>query len=152
MSETKSQSFTLIGPNKGKTMAVNGREFVEGHYEFHGTPQEIAGLTNLFSYYGALPSEEAELHEALNGESQEPSGDSGVGSTANDRGDASSNDVPLAEAIGTLDPDNDAHWTSNNLPSLEYLTDVVGKKVGRADVDAVADGFTRAKAKALKAG
>lgn len=56
----------------------------------------------------------------------------------------------LAEAIGTLDPEVDAHWTSNNLPSLDVLSELTGKKVGRADVDAVADGYTRAKARAAK--
>ena len=58
--------------------------------------------------------------------------------------------LSLAEAIGLLDPGVDAHWTSNNLPSLERLGELTGKKVARSDVDAVAEGYTRAKARAAK--
>ncbi|MFA5702899.1 MAG: hypothetical protein WC982_05200 [Advenella sp.] len=58
----------------------------------------------------------------------------------------------LGEAIGMLDPEDSDHWTSNNLPSLDKLSELTGKKVGRADVDAVAEGYTRAKARAAKQG
>lgn len=58
----------------------------------------------------------------------------------------------LGEAIGLLDPESDAHWTSNNLPSLDVLSDLTGTKVARADVDGVADGYTRAKARQLRSG
>ncbi|UIS24756.1 hypothetical protein P9A53_gp23 [Xanthomonas phage vB_Xar_IVIA-DoCa6] len=57
----------------------------------------------------------------------------------------------LAEAIGLLDPSDDQDWTSNNLPNLERLEALTGKKPSRADVEAIADGYTRAKAKAAKA-
>lgn len=53
----------------------------------------------------------------------------------------------LGEAIGQLDPETDAHWTSNNLPAIDYLSSVTGTKVTRADVDAIAAGYTRAKAR-----
>ena len=54
------------------------------------------------------------------------------------------------EAIGQLDPEDDKHWTSNNLPALDVLESMTGKKVARSDVDAVAEGYTRAKARAAK--
>ena len=54
----------------------------------------------------------------------------------------------LGEAIGQLDPEDDKHWTSNNLPTLDVLESMTGKKVARSDVDAVAEGYTRAKARA----
>ena len=56
----------------------------------------------------------------------------------------------LAEAVGTLDPEQDTHWTSNNLPSLDHLSVLLGKKPTRGEVEAVADGYTRAKARAAR--
>lgn len=85
--------------------------------------------------------------------SQAPASDAstGTGSQAHDPNPPQDPQKPtLAEAIGLLDPEVDAHWTSNNLPSLDILSEQVGKKVGRADVDAVAEGYTRAKARAAK--
>lgn len=138
-------NFVLVGPLKGKTLSVNGRPFVDGELEVEGSEQELQGLTNLFSYYGALPEADAALHDAL--------GD------GNDKPVIGSKDPPattdpvkptLAEAIGMLDADDDDHWTSANLPSIEFLTETTGHRHSRAEVDAVAEGFTRAKAKALQ--
>lgn len=58
----------------------------------------------------------------------------------------------LGEAVAALDPENDAHWTSNNLPNLEALTGLTGSKVARGQVEAIASGYTRAKAKVAKQG
>lgn len=58
--------------------------------------------------------------------------------------------LSLAEAIGALDPENDEHWTSNNLPSLDFLATLTGKKPSRDDVETLADGYTRAKARSAK--
>lgn len=90
--------------------------------------------------------------QAPGSEDPNSSGDgSGVGSQAHDSNPPQDQAKPtLAEAIGQLDPEVDAHWTSNNLPSLDVLTELTGSKVGRADVEAVADGYTRAKARAAK--
>lgn len=85
--------------------------------------------------------------------SQAPASDAstGAGLQAHDPNPPQDPQKPtLAEAIGLLDPEVEAHWTSNNLPSLDILSEQVGKKVGRADVDAVAEGYTRAKARAAK--
>jgi hypothetical protein len=66
-------------------------------------------------------------------------------------GDSQDGLPSLAEAIGALDPENDVHWTSNNLPSLDHLLALTGKKPSRADVDAIAEGYTRNKARAARA-
>jgi hypothetical protein len=58
--------------------------------------------------------------------------------------------LSLAEAIGHLNGNDDAHWTSNNRPSLEYLATLLGKTPTRAEVNAIAEGYTRAKAKAAQ--
>lgn len=140
------QVFLLVGIHAGKDLAINGRDFVEGRYEFTGTALEVQNLTNLFSYYGAMPEAEAELFEALNGETPATA----VGSTDKTPPAVVVDPKPsLAEAIGLLDPENDAHWTSNNLPAIDFLEGVTGSKVTRAEVEAVAEGFTRAKARAL---
>jgi hypothetical protein len=199
-----SKEFVLIGPHAGKTMAVNGHEFIEGRYTYSGSEHQVATLARVFSFYGAVPTEQAEL-EALRaaaakpaspppvpgGKVDPPAGDPPVvGSTTNDKdvpadpakptlaeaigmldpevdppaGDppvvgstTNDKDVPadpakptLAEAIGMLDPEVDSHWTSNNLPGLDDLERLTGKKHTRADVDAIADGYTRAKARAAK--
>lgn len=148
MSQTKTQKFALIGPLEGKTLQVNGHEFVDGRYEVTASEQVIQGLTNLFSFYGAVPEEEAEairLGALLDGGDQVPV----VGSATNDKAVVADQKPTLAEAIGLLQADNDAHWTSNNLPAIDFLEEATGKKVTRAEVEAVAEGFTRAKARAL---
>lgn len=169
------QKFVLVGPHAGQTMHVNGHEFVDGEMTFQGSAEQAATLERVFEFYGAMTAEKAELH-ALRGE-QKPADnkppesgaqvDSGAsGSQADAQGSATSTeavklaqDAPngapdaklsLAEAIGLLDPVVDAHWTSNNLPSLEHLGELTGKKVARDEVNAVAEGYTRAKARAAK--
>lgn len=168
---SSTQKFVLVGPHAGKSMAVNGHEFVDGEFVFQGSDAQIATLTNVFSFYGAVPAEKAELEQLRAEKSQapqapstpaDPEGDKGgeqtqapaapVGSDTNDK-DVKDPVLPtLAEAIGMLDPENDAHWTSNNLPGLDDLSKLTGKSVSRADVEAIAAGYTRAKARQAKAG
>lgn len=169
------QKFVLVGPHAGQTMHVNGHEFVDGEMTFQGSAEQAATLERVFEFYGAMTAEKAELH-ALRGEqkpadNKQPEGgaqvDSGTsGGQADAQGSATSTeaakpaqDAPngapdakpsLAEAIGLLDPGVDAHWTSNNLPNLEHLGELTGKKVARDEVNAVAEGYTRAKARAAK--
>lgn len=167
MSGTTTQKFVLVGPHAGKTMAVNGHEFVDGELVFQGSSAQIAVLTNIFGFYGAVPAEKAELEQLRAEKSQGeqtpvPAGDKGgeqtqapaapVGSDTNDKDVKDPVFPTLAEAIGMLDPENDAHWTSNNLPGLDDLSKLTGKAVSRADVEAIAAGYTRAKARQAKAG
>lgn len=192
------QRFVLTGPHTGKTMAVNGREFIDGVMDFMGSPTEIVTLGNVLSYYGALTKEEAELQalraardaaifhvvNAMPAEQQaeaeaaaEQQADADATAERKALADKAADDlmaaelramekppvdltiVPgdsqnglptLAEAVGSLDPENDAHWTSNNLPSLESLLVLTGQKSSRADVDAIAEGYTRTKARAAR--
>lgn len=74
-----------------------------------------------------------------------------LGSDTNDGKPVAPAKPSLGEVIGTLDPENDAHWTSNNLPSLDHLSEATGAKVSRGEVEAIAEGYTRAKARAAKA-
>jgi len=40
--------MTLTGPMEGKTIKLNGYQFVGGHCEFIGSPTEITGITTYF--------------------------------------------------------------------------------------------------------
>lgn len=181
------QKFVLVGPHAGKTMNVNGHEFVDGEYTFHGSAEQVAVLARIFKRYAALPAEHAELAElkasksagnrpaptreeldaaiaGLPGDNTDP--DYVVNAMRTHFGDLftagdelmvreavvvkPSGKPTLGEAIGALDPENDKHWTSNNLPALDVLEELTGKKVARADVETVAEGYTRAKARAAK--
>jgi hypothetical protein len=210
----KKVTFELVGPHEGKDLIVNGHQFVGGELEFNGTDRQIETLTRVFSFYGALPSDQVDAYysgnahvetdellagdeaktrenldkalAALPGEYTDPEfvvsgmreffGDlftdadearvrelvvakaddtqekpPVVGSA--DAGDTSNGNVgkpSLAEALAALDPENDAHWTSNNLPALDVLDEMTGLKNARSDVAAIADGYTRAKARAAR--
>lgn len=198
MSTSKTQKFVLIGPHAGKTIAINGHEFVDGEFTYAGSDHQVATLARVFEFYGAVPAEKAELEElraqkqekgnpptrkqldeaiaGLPGEQTDPdyvvnamrshfgdlftSGDEMmvrevVVKPAPNTGNADQSDAPkptLAEAIGLLDPEVDSHWTSNNLPGLDDLERLTGTKVSRQDVEAIASGYTRAKARQAKAG
>lgn len=54
----------------------------------------------------------------------------------------------LLKAVRTLDPTNDEHWTKDGKPAVSAVAHLYGSAdVTRKDVDAVAPGFTRDKAK-----
>ncbi len=208
---SNSEKFVLVGPNAGKTLNVNGHEFVDGEMTFHGSEAQISFLSRVLSFYGAVSADKAELAElkaaklaktlsredvekalaGLPGENTDADYVVGAMSahfkdlfTVDDEAkvrelvkapaetdpaakteaelaadlaakaqaeeDAKNVKPTLGEAIGSLDPENDKHWTSNNLPALDVLEALTGKKVARSEVDSVADGYTRAKARAAK--
>ena len=49
----------------------------------------------------------------------------------------------ISAAIELLDPANDEHWTNAGLPSVEAVTELVGTKVSRAEINAAAPAFMR---------
>ena len=44
--------------------------------------------------------------------------------------------MKLIDALESLDPQNDAHWTSDGSPRLDVISSIVGHAVSRADVSA----------------
>lgn len=143
------QKFVLVGPHAGQTMHVNGHEFVDGEMTFQGSAEQAATLERVLEFYGAMTAEKAELH-ILRGE-QKPGGSEQSENRVQDESSDNPDTKPsLAEAIGLLDSEVDAHWTSNNLPNLDHLSDLTGKKTSRDEVNALAEGYTRAKARAAK--
>lgn len=183
------QRFVLIGPHAGKTMNVNGHQFVDGILDINVGGAQVGVLTRVLSYYGAVPEAEAELAELKAQKVEQPAGqrpaptredlDAAIASLPGDQTDPDyvvnamrshfgdlftagdelmvretvvkpSGKPTLSEAIGMLDPEVDSHWTSNNLPGLDDLERLTGKKVSRQEVEAIASGYTRAKARAAK--
>lgn len=51
--------------------------------------------------------------------------------------------VNIVDALATLDPQNDDHWTSDGLPRMDVLEALCGHTLTRADVTAAAKGFSR---------
>lgn len=45
----------------------------------------------------------------------------------------------LAEALASLDPANDDHWTADGKPRMEVLEDLTGGNLTRADVDGASE-------------
>ena len=141
------QKFVLVGPHAGKTLNVNGHEFVDGEYTFQGSAEQVGTLSRIFADYAALPEEQAELAQL---KAEKTAQTQGQAPQAPQAPTEPAGKPTLGEAIGQLDPEDDKHWTSNNLPALDVLEAMTGKKVARSDVDAVAEGYTRAKARAAK--
>jgi hypothetical protein len=164
-----SQKFVLVGPHAGKSLILNNsHEFVDGEYVFQGSADQAATLTRIFSFYGAVPAEQARAMEleAMLGLSdadvQAPSPqlhalaeDVEKTLTEQKEPEATSERAGLGQpdlglAIGALNPEADGDWTSNNLPSLDRLAELMGKKPSRDEVEAIATGYTRAKARAAR--
>ena len=49
----------------------------------------------------------------------------------------------LGDALETLNPENDGHWTFDGAPKLDALETIMGEKVKRADVTKMFPLFTR---------
>jgi hypothetical protein len=49
----------------------------------------------------------------------------------------------IKTALLALDPEKDAHWTTDNLPRLDVMKELVGAEVSRADIQAVSKSFNR---------
>jgi hypothetical protein len=184
MSSSAQETFVLVGVHAGKDIQINGHQFEDGEFHFQGSPEQVIALTNVFSYYGAVPkaiaknqaleAELAALRAQVQGQQasavdlvqqtaapaldiaavtiQEPAAaPTQVAQPAAASAAPTAAVVTLGEAIGALDPEADGDWTSNNLPSLDRLAELVGKKPSRDEVEAIATGYTRAKARAARA-
>lgn len=49
----------------------------------------------------------------------------------------------IIAALGSLDVDNDEHWTTDGLPRMDTIEDIVKQDLTRADITAAAKGFNR---------
>lgn len=164
-----SQKFVLVGPHAGKSLVLNNsHEFVDGEYVFQGSADQAATLTRIFSFYGAVPAEQARAMEleamlglsdadapSATAPAQRQAEAAAPAVTEQKEPEATSERAGLGQpdlglAIGALNPEADGDWTSNNLPSLDRLAELMGKKPSRDEVEAIATGYTRAKARAAR--
>lgn len=162
-------TFIMVGPHAGKTVQFRDYHFVNGRFTFDGSSSEAESLARILRQWGAFPEADAKTltappadvgrdgnlgpaseasEEQTEPESQtEAAEEQEAAPEPATAAPETSAALDLAEAIGTLDPANTDHWTSNNLPAVDHLSDLTGGKVTRADVEAVAPGYTRAKAR-----
>ena len=180
MSKSAAQLFVIEAASAGLMSAreprlIAGHVFIDGQFLFRGNEEQVATLTRIFSFYGVVPAgtdgkpagePQADLESAKPGPAEGSSSGTGTTDEAGDLNEdgtvkepvlsddaalaAALGELSLGEAISKLDPDNEDHWTSNNLPSLEALAALVGKKVSRDEVTALADGYTRVRARAAR--
>jgi hypothetical protein len=145
------EKFILVGPNAGKSGVWGGYAFENGICIVQGQIEGINAAAGLLSrFYGAYPATIAAAMKAR-------------GVTDPALLDVEAEEVPtvepllpqeltlaekIAEALKKLDPANDDHWTSNNLPALDEIGELLGQDVTRAQVNEVAQGYTRAAARA----
>lgn len=123
-------------------------EQVQGDLQPNGDGSEGGEQTDLSA--GATGGEAGQAGDVPNGDGQ-PAGVTGSDPTAGDPPPAEIN-VKLQKAVMGLDPADDAHWTKDGKPTITAVTAAYGATdVTRADVEAVAPGFNREKAKAAAA-
>lgn len=143
-----SERFILVGPNAGKSGVWGGFEFKDGVCLVTGQLGDITAAGSLLSRFYSAHSEllanqmlekgVTDLAE-LQAQAKAAVAPEGPGTSLLER---------IADVIKGLDPADEDHWTSNNLPALDVIGERVGQDVTRAQVNEVAPGYTRAAAKA----
>jgi hypothetical protein len=143
MTQTLQYSFRLFGPNAGKTMRVNGHQFVDGNCRINGAPESMSFVLKVLGSYGAFAAGTPEYDEALtretmqNGtsivqeEAQRGAADPDVGDIQSDGGepsedaadDLSGNDDPQDGSEGAR-PDGDG-YTDTGVPDFAESANLV---------------------------
>ncbi len=191
----ESTVFVLAGHYAGKTVKLNGHQFVDGMCEIWCPGDVTPFVKRSLASYQAYPErslelEQAQKRDAENGLrdnsntrpwSREPaevssfnqpsSGrftkettddrlsnddtiqrDAGSISKRNGREDARVPEVTseinyrLKEVIESLDPNENDHWTSEGLPSIEAVQAGYGPNVTREDITVSGEGWNKEKA------
>lgn len=187
--------FVLAGHYTGKSINLNGHQFIEGKCEIWCPGDILPFVKRSLSSYQAFPERSYELELAQkrdeenglwnnsdtsaeqrepakvpsndkptsNGSAQKTSNDglpnanpdngsTGGVSEGDGREDAGLSEVTseidwrLKEIIESLDPNEDDHWTSEGLPSIEAIQSAFGPNVTREDIDVSGEGWTKDKA------
>ena len=81
--------FHLFGPNKNRSMSVNGHQFKDGVCQKVVTPMQAVPLIRVLSFYGAYAKGTPEYDRAVLAEQEEANGTSDVHSEAEQGGPAS---------------------------------------------------------------
>lgn len=122
----------------------------DGQQPVHGDVQPVGGGTEAGD---AAPVSGGGV-EAEAGQAGSVPGGDGQPAQLNPAGDPPPPEVnaKLQKAVQSLDPADDNHWTKDGKPAMTAVEKLYGSAaITRADVEAVAPGWTREKAKAAAA-
>jgi len=152
--------FIKTGAFAGKTVNLGGYQFVEGVYTLgpnkdgvSPSPQDAASLGDYLgkcyeAYQEGSEKLAAVLAAAEAGVAVEPAKPADHGHTD----EARARRTLVAAALVKLDPENDEHWTSGGLPSVEAVRALSETAdVSRADIQEAAPKLTREEAKKVAA-
>lgn len=129
MSQVMQYRFRLFGPYAGKTMTVNGHQFVNGETVLVQSSENMGACTRVLSFYGAFHAGTPEYEEALAKElaeqeaakaAEETNGGSEVhsetesGSSDEVRGDIQSDGTKPSEAPADVSPVDAEAETGNS--------------------------------------
>ena len=171
MSTIIQTTFVLTGALAGRTIRLGSQPYVfeNGRLTITAPAEEIALHARFLERnWQAYP----EGHPALEGqadgqrdlqEGSQPDGQLPVHGDVQPNGGATDGDgqqaqpnpevnTKLQKAVLGLDPADDTHWTKDGKPAMTAVEKLYGSAaITRADVEAVAPGWTREKAKAAAA-
>lgn len=163
--------FALVGSLEGQTINLGGHQFVDGVFTFgpnedNVVPSDeevrlkgIALARNYQAFRLGTTDYEAAVKRLKGGEAPEGELDVAQRETKQQQEqqqapvEARARGGAIRTAIGALDPDNDAHWTSTGLPAVEAVRELSKfDDVSRADITNLAPNLTRDEAKKVKSG
>ena len=147
--------YALAGVRAGQTINLGGFQFTDGVYTHDSADQTVEHLTVYLerSFY-AFPAGSQALTDAQARYEREQASGLGETSDATPVDTAASTEQPsetVKEAIGSLNHEDDSHWTGAGLPDVSAVGDLAGEKVTRGQIEAAAPGYNRAAAKAAAA-
>lgn len=129
--------LVLQGAYAGQTKMLAGVQFTNGRAVIQGEPSNVDGLsTYLRKCYQAVPEEELPPQVDTPPEedpNQDPPPD----------GLTPAEVAKLEDALLSLSPDNDEHWTEDGLPRVDVVVELSGVQVRRADIEALAPDLRR---------
>lgn len=163
------RKLVLQGAHAGKSVVLSGYKFEDGEMTVTGPEEELDKLCRLLkrSYQaeveggsnevqedGEVPNGEADLRSGSSADAEEQPEDADVtGSGDTEAGEAGPEDATgdgarsIAEAVKSLDPNDDALWTNGGLPKVEAVAETLGRTdVTRKSLEAALPGWTRDKA------
>lgn len=139
---SKFLTYVLVGPLAGKTISLSKGmyNFVDGRLETQYTEENIDALKGVTTILGQYYNAHLEGSQAL--ADAQKAFETGVPVGEQDGGFGGDLQT-LEEALNSLDPEDEAHWTKGGLPNLKVLSELTGTTVTRADIDAIIPDFNR---------
>lgn len=155
----------LIGPNAGKTIRLGGYQFIDGIFEVEVSDENLGAAAGTTKYLAVSYNAHVigtDAHKAAKAEwAENPANKGGKadkadkkastakGGKANkpdadeDEEEEEEDEMTVADAAAQLDHANDAHWTSTGLPDVAAVSEILGRKTSRAEIEEETDGLKR---------